>query len=406
MRVDVRRARASSASRTSVSSRHHGARRDRRDGRGDGRALRSRRRHGQQRADVPADGTDRRRSSDEDVDVFYTSGVKGTLWAMQAVYPHMARAGLGSHRELRVVDGHHRWSRLRRVQRVEGGDPRAHPHRGARVGDGRHRRQLHRAGRRRPPRRRRASRARATGIFIENCPMGRQGDPETDIGPARLVPLLRRVPLPHRPHVHGRRWSVHVGVRRRCSRLDDRRLPLRRAGRVAAGRLRRAGPSQQRRGRAPLQRPARRLHRSPPRRTVARVPPYRGDRGRPREVHVPYESEGLPSDEYVGAMRYGAARDAAQSSSSGSSKRPRAGRSRGRGSSQVFVHDGAVADFPDFYWEVVAEAEGRAIEPRPSVRRVAVRIVSGAVQSSPRTCGSRRAAASSWARRSTPDCSS
>ena len=26
---------------------------------------------------------------EQDVDVFYTSGVKGTLWAMQAVYPHM-----------------------------------------------------------------------------------------------------------------------------------------------------------------------------------------------------------------------------------------------------------------------------------------------------------------------------
>ena len=72
--------------------------------------------------------------SERDVDVFYDSGVKGTLWAMQAVYPHMQRAGLGSHRQLRVVDGHHRRRGLRGVQRVEGGDPRAHAHRGARVG--------------------------------------------------------------------------------------------------------------------------------------------------------------------------------------------------------------------------------------------------------------------------------
>ena len=49
-------------------------------------------------------------------------------------------------------------------------------------------------------------------IFIENCPMGRQGDPETRHRPARLVPVLRRVPLPHRPHVHGRRRRVHVGM--------------------------------------------------------------------------------------------------------------------------------------------------------------------------------------------------
>lgn len=33
--------------------------------------------------------------SAEDVDVFYRSGVLGTLWAMQAVYPHMKAAGWG-----------------------------------------------------------------------------------------------------------------------------------------------------------------------------------------------------------------------------------------------------------------------------------------------------------------------
>lgn len=33
--------------------------------------------------------------SEEDVDVFYDSGVKGTLWGMQAVYPHMKAAGWG-----------------------------------------------------------------------------------------------------------------------------------------------------------------------------------------------------------------------------------------------------------------------------------------------------------------------
>jgi len=33
--------------------------------------------------------------AEEDVDVFYDSGVKGTLWAMQAVFPHMQAAGWG-----------------------------------------------------------------------------------------------------------------------------------------------------------------------------------------------------------------------------------------------------------------------------------------------------------------------
>ncbi|MGH9024566.1 MAG: SDR family NAD(P)-dependent oxidoreductase [Acidimicrobiia bacterium] len=33
--------------------------------------------------------------SERDVDVLYQSGVKGSLWAMQAVYPHMKNAGWG-----------------------------------------------------------------------------------------------------------------------------------------------------------------------------------------------------------------------------------------------------------------------------------------------------------------------
>src|SRR4029077_7333251 len=33
--------------------------------------------------------------SADDVDVFYTSGVKGSLWTMQAAYPHMAAQGWG-----------------------------------------------------------------------------------------------------------------------------------------------------------------------------------------------------------------------------------------------------------------------------------------------------------------------
>ena len=33
--------------------------------------------------------------TEEDVDVFYDSGVKGTLWAMQAAYPHMKAQGWG-----------------------------------------------------------------------------------------------------------------------------------------------------------------------------------------------------------------------------------------------------------------------------------------------------------------------
>ena len=140
--------------------RHPGEGPDRRDGRADRRALRPRRRAHQQRADVPAARADRRRERRRRRRVL-PSGVKGPLWAMQAVYPHMKAQGLGSHRQLRVVDGHHRRHRFRRVQRVEGSDPRDHAHRGARMGRRRHHRQRDRAGRGDPSRRGRASRARA-----------------------------------------------------------------------------------------------------------------------------------------------------------------------------------------------------------------------------------------------------
>ena len=88
-----------------------------------------------------------------------------------------------------------------------------------------------------------------------------------------------------------------------------------------------------------------------------------------REVHVLYESEGLPADEYVGAMRYlrregrGAIIEqrllAAQSA-------------RGVARawvSQLLVRDGSVADWPDFYFDLVTAVEGREIEQRPSMRR-------------------------------------
>ena len=32
---------------------------------------------------------------------------------------------------------------------------------------------------------------------------------------------------------------------------------------------------------------------------------------------------------------------------------------------QLFVEDGVVRDFPDFYWDAIAAAEGRVIPPRP-----------------------------------------
>ena len=117
--------------------------------------------------------------SGDDVDVFYQSGVLGTLWAMQAVYPHMKERRVGSHRQLRVVDG----SRRRRRGSV-------------RTTRRRRRSALTRTAAREwapdgivanviapaaaPPR---SVGSEHYEEFMRNCPMGRNGDPETDIGP-------------------------------------------------------------------------------------------------------------------------------------------------------------------------------------------------------------------------------
>ncbi|HEX5094605.1 MAG TPA: SDR family oxidoreductase [Acidimicrobiia bacterium] len=119
--------------------------------------------------------------SERDVDVFYTSGVKGTLWAMQAVHPHMQRQGWG-----RIVNfassmgitggtGFAAYNASKEAVRaltrtaarewamdgivVNAIAPAAATHHGP-------------AG----------EQSEGYRIFIENCPMRRQGDPELDIG--------------------------------------------------------------------------------------------------------------------------------------------------------------------------------------------------------------------------------
>ena len=118
----------------------------------------------------------------DDLDVFYESGVKGTLGAMQAVYPHMAAQGWG-----RIVNfassmgitggrgfGAYNASKeaVRALTRTAAREwaadgivvnciaPAAADHHGEA-----------------------AKRSEGYRTFVENCPMGRQGDPETDIGP-------------------------------------------------------------------------------------------------------------------------------------------------------------------------------------------------------------------------------
>jgi NAD(P)-dependent dehydrogenase (short-subunit alcohol dehydrogenase family) len=120
--------------------------------------------------------------TEDDVDVFYTSGVKGTLWAMQAVHPHMAAQRWG-----RIVNfassmgitggaGFAAYNASKEAVRaltrtaarewamdgivVNAIAPAAATHKGtsAQVSEG-------------------------YKQFIASCPMRRQGDPEWDIGP-------------------------------------------------------------------------------------------------------------------------------------------------------------------------------------------------------------------------------
>ena len=120
--------------------------------------------------------------SDDDLDVFYRSGVGGTLAAMQAVYPAMAEQGWG-----RIVNfassmgitggrgfGAYNASKeaVRALTRTAAREwaadgivvnciaPAAADHHGDA-----------------------AKQSEGYRTFVENCPMGRQGDPETDIGP-------------------------------------------------------------------------------------------------------------------------------------------------------------------------------------------------------------------------------
>ncbi len=71
---------------------------------------------------------------EDDMDVFYGSGPKGTLAAMQAVYPHMRAAGWGRIVNFASAAGITGMPRVRGLQRVQGGDPRPDAHRRPRVG--------------------------------------------------------------------------------------------------------------------------------------------------------------------------------------------------------------------------------------------------------------------------------
>ena len=87
------------------------------------------------------------------------------------------------------------------------------------------------------------------------------------------------------------------------------------------------------------------------------------------EVHVLYESEGLPDEEYVGAMRY-VRREGRAAIIEQRLVEATAARAVARAwVVQLLARDGVVVDWPDFYFTLVAEVEGAPIEQRPGFRR-------------------------------------
>lgn len=87
------------------------------------------------------------------------------------------------------------------------------------------------------------------------------------------------------------------------------------------------------------------------------------------EAHVLYESEGRPDEQYVGAMRY-VRREGRAAIIDQRLVEAGSGRAVAHGwFVQLLARDGAVVDWPDFYFALVAGVEGHEIQQRPSNRR-------------------------------------
>jgi acyl-CoA thioesterase FadM len=84
-----------------------------------------------------------------------------------------------------------------------------------------------------------------------------------------------------------------------------------------------------------------------------------------RELHVAYDREATIDDELVGCVRVSARRGKAKIVEQRIVD-VRVDTVVARAwVVQLFVEDGAVRAFPDFYWEAIARAEGRPIPPEP-----------------------------------------
>ena len=84
-----------------------------------------------------------------------------------------------------------------------------------------------------------------------------------------------------------------------------------------------------------------------------------------RELHVQYESEGLPRERFVGGMKY-VRREGKNAVLEQRIVELETGRPVARAwVVQLLVQGGTVVDWPERYFEAVAAIEGRQIERRP-----------------------------------------
>jgi acyl-CoA thioesterase FadM len=84
-----------------------------------------------------------------------------------------------------------------------------------------------------------------------------------------------------------------------------------------------------------------------------------------RELHIAYDREATIDDELVGCVRVSARRGKAKIIEQRIVDAARDLPVARAWVVQLLVEEGAVHAFPDFYWDAIATAEGRAIAPEP-----------------------------------------
>jgi acyl-CoA thioesterase FadM len=84
-----------------------------------------------------------------------------------------------------------------------------------------------------------------------------------------------------------------------------------------------------------------------------------------RELHIAYDREATIDDDLVGCVRVSARRGKAKIVEQRIVDATRDLPVARAWAVQLMVEEGTVRDFPDFYWEAIATAEGRVIPPEP-----------------------------------------